>query len=205
MPARDVENTLSPVARAILARFDARWGGESGDRPALTALLRNCGYEPHEPALVFEERYGGLVIFADKAQPALVVGPYSCLLSGFSRYPNGGAENAAHQLIPVILGWDDMIYYLGADGRGWVEWTDCVRTIAGDARQLMTRALLWRLLLSTEAAFESGEHGAALARDRGLPPIDDAFGGEQWWGTPESVVVQFDHPSMGPCTYSTVR
>lgn len=196
---------LSPITRAILERRGAARNGLHGPPAALRELLLQAGLEPHEPVLSFEEHYGGLQVpEGDSDALALVVGPYACLHSGFSNFPRSDTEQVSRHLVPVILGWDDMVYYLGIDGRGWQEWSDGrMSALAQNSGQLLTRALLWRVLIAGGPTFDDGGFGATLAARRGLPSIDEEYGGEQWWGTPDSVIVQFEHHSLGVCTYYT--
>jgi hypothetical protein len=184
----------SPIARAVLGRCRVSRGGPRDEGETLAGLLRARGYEPHDAARAFEGRYGGFEVReGDEEAPALVIGVYACLCSGFSSWPRGGEANVSEQLVPAILAWDDMIYYVGAGGRGWAEWLDdsAARPIARDGEQLVTQALLWRVLSVAGVTWHPGEDGADLARQRGLAPIAEASSDtEQWWGDAAALLVQ---------------
>ncbi len=184
--------------------------GARGDATATDDAMRANGYAPHDAALDFEARFGGYEFrdAPDDAPPSLVIGTYACMQSGFTRWPDGGATTETHQLVPVILAADDIIYYVGRDGRGWVQWMNdaAARPIADDGAQLVTMAILWRAL-EVRGGFlgRDGHHGAAIAAERGLDPIAAASSAiERWWGRPGALVVETITEERGAMTYWSV-
>jgi hypothetical protein len=194
---------LSPLVLRLLSTRRVDRQGPRGDRGATAALLEERGFPAHEPALAFEERFGGVQVFEADADPAvLVVGPYAC----FALSPYSKVER---DLVPMIFGADDTIYTLDARGRGWV----CAAMVEGvsrpcarDDRQLLSQAILWRALVGKGVACDvrEGPYGAAIAAERKLSVLDEATSDhEAWWGDRSCLVVEIPYGNgyQGPMTY----
>ena len=197
---------LPQIALDILGSDGAARTGPHAEASTTAALLTKLGYAAHPALLAFEDSYGGLQLFeSDPAAAALVVGPYACLSQA---PPYTGRER---DLVPVIFAWDDVIYSLDADGRGWT----CAAMVEGvsrpsarDGRQLLTQAILWRALSKHAASLVSspGLHGASRAAQRGLAAIVEASGDtERWWGDTVRLVVEITRGNgyEEPLTYAT--
>lgn len=183
---------LPPIALDLLSTRDASRAGHTANADQLSALLAERRYPAHPSVLAFEASYGGFqLIETDPSAPALVVGAYACLSAG----PYNSHER---HLVPVIFAWNDVVYSLDEEGRGYT----CAAMVEGvsrqaarDGRQLLTQAILWRALTThagASAMFE-GFQGEARAKELGLASIEDASSeGERWWGDARRLVVEIE-------------
>jgi hypothetical protein len=195
---------LPAVAVAHLASRAASRTGKHAAPDATRALLLARGYQPSPAVLAFEAAYGGLELFeSDPDTPALLVGPYAICsaLSGNRR---------ADDPVPVVFASNDVYYALDERGRGFTNAAmveGVFRPSAPDGRALLTQAVLWRALETHPLSFvmREGLHGAAMAEEQGLAPIDEATGEtERWWGDASAtrLVVEIDRGNgyEGPMT-----
>lgn len=199
-----LELDLPPLALAWLASKNADRNGPHADDAQTAAWITARGYPAHPALLAFEAAYGGLQVFEASTMPSIVVGPFACL-STTPHYTGRDQDR-----VPVVFAWDDLTYTLDASGRGFT----CAAMVEGvgrpsarDGRQLLTQAILWRAL-TTHPAFgtmKEGTHGAAIAKELGVPAIADATSEtERWWGEGERLVVEIDRGNgyAHPMTYA---
>ena len=195
--ARPTRLSWAPSARRLHA-----------DEEGARAILRDAEQPEHAAVLAFEAEYGGLELFeSDPDAPALLVGPYA-VFSALRRYRQSDGDP-----VPVAIACDDVYYALDAKGRGYTNAAmveGVFRPSANDGRALLTQAILWRALTTHPKSFvaREGKHGAALAKERGLPRVSGATGKtERWWGSPEGMrlVVEIDRGNgyEHPMTYAT--
>lgn len=196
---------LPPIVLALLDARSADRKGPHADVLTTEALLTSRGYPAHPSLLAFEAAYGGLQVFeTEPTAPSIVVGPYACFSAA---PPYTGRDN---DRVPVIFAWDDVSYSLDAEGRGFT----CAAMVEGvsrpsarDGRQLLTQAVLWRVLV-THAAFgtmKEGAHGVPIAKELGVPAIPEATSEtERWWGDGARLVVEIDRGNgyEHPMTYA---
>lgn len=201
---------LPAIAIAHLVARGAARTGKHADEAATRALLGSCGLAAHPSVLAFEASYGGLELFeSDPDAPALVVGPYAYLSA------SPGYEGRKRDHVPVAFAWNDVYYALDARGRGFTNASmveGVFRPSAPNGRALLTQAILWRALETHPASFSTheGREGAALAKARALPAIEDAAGKtERWWGDADGMrlVVEIDRGNGfdRPMTFATGR
>lgn len=182
---------FSPAVAAALPSTTIQRTGPRADGATFADWIVARGYPAHDAALAFEDAFGGLeVVEPDLPVTALVVGPYACLADGVYK----GREN---ELVPVMFAADDVIYSIGADGRGYA----CSAMVEGvslptadDGLQLLIQALLWRRLANGAAwAHRDGRHGRALASERGVPLLPEASSDTQrWWADASGVIVEVE-------------
>lgn len=205
----------SPVRAILKARF-ARFDGPRPTREESPNTLREHGYDPHDPAVTFDNWYGGLIFAAEDRQldgksavtadwtlddtMGWMIGPSACLKSGAHGDPRGGEEflelyGEALQLVPVAYGPADDIYYVDGVGRGYYHDT-CYdlggpHLVADSLWQLFARIVLQHWLQAKSVFKKRGKLsiGRRVAELSKLPQLKDATGTTQrWWGKGLTVV-----------------
>lgn len=179
---------LSPTIQSILKRWSVSRTAPHAEREGLATCLTALKFPLHESVFAFEETFGGLLVFeSDPAFPLLQVGPFACLKDGHYT----GHES---DLVPVIFPSNDIVYSLDAEGRGYtragmVEGTS--RFSARDGAQLLSQAILWRMLETAVWNDFEGAEGAIRAADLGLALLSEASSDvERWWGDGERFVAE---------------
>ncbi len=199
---------LPAIAIAYLEAQKAARSGKHADAKATRALLVSRGVKASASVLAFETAYGGLELFeSDPDAPALMAGPYA-FFSSSPRYTGNTPK-----LVPVAFAWNDVYYALDARGRGFTNAAMVegnFRPSAPNGRGLLTQAILWRALETHPRYFtqHEGHVGAAIAKERGLWPLEDATGEtERWWcdadGMRLCVEIDRGNGNAGPMTYAT--
>lgn len=196
---------LSPLGARMLevvgARRDPR---RMGTAEQLAQLCKRRKFVAHEPALRFEELFGGLlvptspdVLWRDEGSYTLI-GPLACLRALGADPPRGGPANEGAQLIPVALGPNDDVYFVDAAGRG------CALDTLGehDAVPWTTDGASLVLLLAIQAVLYYGvgpaervvdvaeARGEEIARALRLEAVSGSDASWRTWAGAEAVVLQ---------------
>ncbi len=163
---------LSPSGLAILERRHAVVEKKSrASRVGLEQTLAKYGYPFSAGVLAFEAAYGGLLVpeYGAKAnwrkmeEPAWLFGAHTCLTSEIHLNPRGGSQDQG--LVPVAYSPNDVIYFLDADGHGFVqdtlEDTQAV-PFASRGRALVSRILLWDEIFFLKSVVLTGALGNKL-------------------------------------------
>lgn len=189
------------VAALYAARAIERPEARATD-DVLAALLRERGYPEHPAVLAFERSYGGVLLGAGADDDphaddeSDLLGAYACLTEGNHADPRGTDETP--DLVPVMYSPNDIIWFLDAGGRAWIE--DTIEgpgpaPYARDGDTLVARALLEGLLWRRRDGALDLDHpcGAEIASALGLPPLARASDDlTRWWGDAAMLVVQRD-------------
>jgi hypothetical protein len=187
---RMLDVDLSPFIRSLLADKHASRTALRAEMSNFGSWLEKRGYPAHASVLAFEAAYGGIQLFeSDPQAPALLVGPYAIL-------QDGAYKGRERDLVPVMFAWDDVVYSLDAEGRGYT----CAAMVEGvsrlaarDGKQLVSQAILWRNLVNLHGNFSDleGAHGAMQAATLGLPLLVEASSDvERWWSNGHQFVVE---------------
>lgn len=165
---------LGTVVRKWLERCNARVDPEArGDELALRELARARGHSVSDALLVFEERYGGLVVAESPSSEGRDwrFGAWVCLDRAI------GDEFAARGLVPVGASPNDLHYYLDPTGAAWA--FDAIEDsepapFAPDGDRMLARIALYNLAFHRRAIGIEGQRGARIADELRLSLIEEA-------------------------------
>jgi Leucine rich repeat len=179
-------NLPSPVLSVLAQRGGTLNPNLRGSPSLLQETCAAHGYALHQTVIDFEAAFGGLMMPDEgrklkKGEPHWLFGAYACLSGSGHAAPRGGTKG--RNLVPVVYAPNDVIYFLDAQGKAFVQDTiedPSAVLYAADATALVCRILFDEAIFSrkeTSSEFP-GLQGESLSLRLALTLVTEASGAD---------------------------